>query len=152
MKRFIFALCLPVFLSGCTQGGEPLPEKGIVISEAIVRSPMGGQNMTAGYFQVTNHTNIDDALISVESPAAERVEMHATEKLNNTMTMRRQISIDIEAGETLTFKPGGLHLMLFGVKMKQDQPDVSLTLKFKHAPDMTIIAEVAETVTHSGHH
>lgn len=108
--------------------------------------------MTAGYFQITNHTQLDDAIIGVESPVASRVEMHATEMVDGRMSMRKKVSLDIKAGETLVFKPKGLHLMLFDVALKSDQPDAALTLKFKHAPDVTIIADIADSVAHTKHH
>ena len=145
-RNIALALSAGLLISGCTPPTETLKEEGIVISDARVRAPMGGQNMTAGYFEITNHTNLDDSLIGVESPIAERIEMHVSETVNNAMMMRKQVSVDIKAGETIVFKPGSYHLMMFGVELNRDQTDVALTLKFKHARDMTIIAELAETI------
>ncbi len=151
MKRFLLTL-MATSLIACTPSNEAPPQDGLVISEAVVRAPLGGQTMTAGYFQITNHSETDDALIGVESPISDRVEMHLTENVDGKMSMRKQVSIDIKAGETLHFKPGGLHLMLFDVNMAKDQADAALTLKFKLADDVTVIAEVSDTVPHGGHH
>lgn len=147
LKNILIGITTIIAVTACTPGTESPPDKEIVISEATVRTPMGGRDMTAGYFQITNHTNLDDAIIGVESPIAERVEMHISEKVNNAMMMRKMVSVDLKAGETIVFKPGSYHLMLFGVDLKRDQVDVALTLKFKHARDMTIIAELADTVS-----
>ncbi len=152
MKKLIIALGLSLSLLACTPTTEAPPKKGMEISSAMVRTPMGGQSMTAGYFQLANYTDLDDALIGVESPVAGRVEMHATEMVDGRMSMRKKVALDIKAGETLEFKPKGHHLMLFDVDMKPDQKDIALTLKFKHAPDVTIIAEIVDTVTHTKHH
>ncbi len=149
MKKVLSALTLSLALLACTPTTEAPPKKGMEISSAIVRTPMGGQTMTAGYFQLTNYTKLDDALIGVESPVAARVEMHATEMVDGRMSMRKKVSLDIKAGDTLEFKPKGLHLMLFDVALQADQKDAALTLKFKHAPDVTIIAEIADTVSHT---
>lgn len=151
MKNIIFALLI-LAISACTPASNGPTNEGLVISDAIVRTPLGGQNMTAGYFQITNHSNIDDALIAVESPVAKRIEMHATQNLDGKMTMRRQVTVDINAGETIYFKPGGLHLMLFDVDITKDQVDAALTLKFKQADDLTVIADVADIVPASEHH
>jgi len=145
------ALAAMLTLAACTPATEAPPQEGIVISEAVIRTPMGGQSMTAGYFQVTNHTDIDDALIGVESPISNRIEMHTTEKIDGNMRMRRQDSFDLKAGETVMFKPKGNHLMLFDVQMADGQTDAALTLKFKHAPDVTIIAEIGDTASYGSH-
>lgn len=147
LKNLLIVLAAIMTVTACTPATESSPEKEIVISEATVRKPMGGRDMTAGYFQITNHTNLDDAIMGVESPIAERVEIHISETVNNAMMMRKMDLVDLKAGETIVFKPGSYHLMLFGVELNRDQVDVALTLKFKHARDMTIIAELADTVS-----
>ncbi len=156
MKKLIISIFTATALMACTPGAQTLNQEGIVISAPMVRLPMGGQNMTAGYFKVTNHTNIDDALTSVESPNAGRIEIHVTEDNNGVMRMRRQDVVNIKAGETLSFEPGGLHLMLFDIKLAADQNDIPLNLKFKNSPDLPIMAELVETTPlpgdHSGHH
>lgn len=152
MKRFLFAATVAFTLLACTPTTETLPKEGLVISEAVVRTPLGGQTMTAGYFQITNYSDTDDALIGVQSPISERIEIHQTENIDGKMRMRKQVSIDLKAGETVHFKPGGLHLMMFDVKTAQDQTDAALTLKFKLADDLTVIADITDTVSLSGHH
>ena len=155
--RRIFWSTLAVFtLAACTPG-EPLSlEEGIVISAPMVRAPLGGQTTSSGYFVITNHTEMNDIILGVASNDAERVEMHLTEENNGMMRMRKQDTINISTGETISFEPGGYHLMLFGMNIAQDQKDIQLNLNFKHAPDISIIAEIVETVplseSHSGHH
>jgi len=150
MKKLVFTLASAIILAGCTPDSPPA--EGIVISDLRVQAPMGGQTMSAGYFEITNHSSVDDAIIDVESAVAKRVEMHKTENVDGIMKMRRQVSVDLKAGETLNFAPGGYHLMLFGVDLSKDQTDAAVTLKFKHAPDVTIIADIAESAVHTGHH
>jgi len=152
MKKLLIALGLSISILACTPTTEAPPKQGMEISSAVVRTPMGGQTMTAGYFQLANHTDLDDALIAVESPVASRVEIHATELIDGRMSMRKKVSLDIKAGETVEFKPKGHHLMLFDVTLGTDQKDAALTLKFKHAPDVTIIADIVDTVGHATHH
>jgi len=140
MKKTIIALTASLILTACTP--DTTPKEGIVISSLQVRAPLGEQTTTAGYFSVTNYSNVDDALIGAESPVADRVEMHFSESINGIREMRRQVSVDLPSGASVAFEPGGYHLMLFNVDLPKDQKDVALTLKFKHAPDMTIIADI----------
>ena len=147
--RLFLIACVTAGLMACTPPTEIF--EGLVVSNATVKAPMKGRNVTAGYFEITNHSDVDDALIDVSSLEAERVEMHKTEVVDNVSKMRRQVSIDIPAGETVTFQPGGLHLMLFGVDFPEGTQDVTITLKFKHADAMTIVAELGGTENHAHH-
>jgi len=149
--KFFSSLMIVACLSACDPATPPL-DMGLVISDARVQMPMNGKSITSGYFDITNHSNVDDSIIGIESPVAERVEMHLSEEIDGIMKMRRQVAIDIKAGESVSFKPGGYHLMLFGVGLKADQNDAAVTFKFKHASDVTIIAEIAESALHTGHH
>ncbi len=149
--KLLSALFIAASLAACDPAPTP-SEMGLVISDARIQAPLLGKSITSGYFDITNHSNVDDAIIGIESPIAERVEMHLSEDVNGIMKMRRQVAIDLKAGETITFKPGGYHLMLFGVGLDKDQNDAAVTFKFKHAPDVTIIAEIAESALHTGHH
>lgn len=147
------ALTFSASFSACTPAGDSSQE-GLVISAPVVRAPMGGQTTTAGYFKVTNHTEKDDILLGVESPEASRVEIHVTEDNNGIMSMKRVPSIAVKAGETVSFAPGGYHLMIFGVNLKDGQKDIQLTLTFENGPDLPIIADIVETTPghHSGHY
>ncbi len=151
MKKLFLSILVVGALAGCTAETAVLQDR-IVVSEARIQAPMKGKTMTAGYFDITNHSDVDDAIIGIETPDAERIEMHLTEAdEKGIMSMRRQVSVDLKAGDTVSFKPGSYHLMVFGVNPDKQIIDMALTLKFKHAPDMTIIAETAESALHTGH-
>ena len=86
------------------------------------------------YLKVTNSSARPDVLLGVETPVAERVEMHQGSMAGGVMTMRKLTSVAIPAHGTATFAPGGDHLML--VKLKQplvagQMPPV--TFVFQHA-------------------
>lgn len=152
MKLKQLSVLVLIGFSGACDPAVPQLEQGLVISDARVQTPMTGKTITSGYFDITNHSKISDAIIGVESPVAERVEMHQSKvDENGVMKMRRQVAIDIKPGETINFKPGGHHLMLFGVTLEADQTDAAITFKFKHAPDVTVITELAETALHTNH-
>lgn len=126
----------------------------IMVSSAFVREPVSAQSVSGGYFKLTNHTGQDDKLLSVTSPISDNVELHTHKKEDGVMKMRRIMHVDLPAGETVTFKPGGLHLMMFQTDMPDGTEDVSLTLNFENAEPVTVIAEVGSPPiddTQSGH-
>lgn len=119
-------------------------DNAIVISDARVRPPLPGKDIAAGYFDVKNHGNVADRLIAVVSPIADRVEIHTVEMTEGVMKMRRIEGIDLAPDESISFRPGGKHLMLFDVSIPDGQTDAALTLKFEQGPDLTVIAELTD--------
>ena len=82
------------------------------VVQAWSRPAAAGTN-GAGFMTVANHGKTADTLTRVESPAAEKVEMHKTSMANSIMSMKRlDAGLPLAAGESVTFAPGGYHLML----------------------------------------
>ncbi|MDX1433811.1 MAG: copper chaperone PCu(A)C [Gammaproteobacteria bacterium] len=108
----------------------------------------------AAYLQLNNRGGVPDRLVGASSPAAERVEIHTHTMDGGMMKMRRVESVDLPPGEYVTFEPGALHLMLFGLK----QPFVEgetypVTLQFDHAEpvEVTVTVRPVDAGTSSGH-
>lgn len=118
-RRLLLAALLAA-VSGCS----PAPPAGLVIEDARVREPAPGRDMTAGYFTARNSTGQAIVLVGASSPAARAVEMHVTEANGDMMRMRQLEQVEIGAGETVRFEPGGRHLMLFGVTLAEDGLDI----------------------------
>lgn len=125
-------LALVAVAAGCSPA---LPD-GLVIEDARVREPAPGRDMTAGYFTARNTSAADIVLVAARSPAARAVEMHVSEADGDVMRMRRLEQVEIGAGETVRFEPGGRHLMLFGVSPPED----GLDIVFEHADGATTTA------------
>lgn len=102
MKKLLTALAL--VLAGCGQGAPR-------IGDAEYREPLGASGIGVAYFSVMSPAA--DAIVGVSSPQAERIEMHASVTEGTQTSMKRQERVDLPAGETVTFGPGGLHLMVF---------------------------------------
>lgn len=86
------------------------------VSEARVRHPIPGQSMTVGYVSLFNPTDNERLLIHIDSPHAERVEMHEHRHENGMMKMRQLTQLVLPAKTRIDFKPGGYHLMLYAVQ------------------------------------
>ncbi|TFH35464.1 MAG: copper chaperone PCu(A)C [Anaerolineales bacterium] len=124
----IYALILiplAALLSSCASG-----ETGIKIEAAWARPAVQGAN-TAVYLQITN-LDPDDAWISVESSEAEAAELHRSIlQADGTARMERQDKIGLTQNETVELVPGGLHVMLFGLKQTLEPGDrINLSLVF----------------------
>ena len=84
-----------------------------------------------GYMVVANHGRAADALERVESPIAERVEMHSAAMSGGVMSMQKQEKVAVPAGGTTTFGPGAYHLMLIGLtRTLQPGDEAPATLTF----------------------
>jgi periplasmic copper chaperone A len=93
-----------------------LGASGLEVSDPYVRAVPPGQPNSAAFMSLRNASAKDRALIGAESPAAEVVELHTHVEEDGLMRMRRVEQIAVAAGETTTLAPGGLHIMLIGLK------------------------------------
>lgn len=113
-------------------------------------APAGG-----GYLTVTNKGAAEDRLISVSSPAAGAVQVHEMKMEGNIMRMREiEGGLAIPPGATVTLAPGGLHLMMMGLKEPLKQGErVPVTLVFQKAGSIDVeLAVVAMGATPSHDH
>ena len=77
-----------------------------------------GKMMTAGYASLENLSNEVITITGVSAVAAGHTSLHETRIERDRSTMRPVAKLSIEAGERVSLKPGGLHIML----MKLSEP------------------------------
>lgn len=106
-------------------------------------TPPGAKN-GAAYMILTNDTAKADRLIDAASDVAERVEIHTHLMENGVMRMRRvEGGVDVEPGTPVVFQPGGLHIMLMGLKKQLVPGDTfELVLTYRDAGQVKVTAEV----------
>ncbi|HEY1096985.1 MAG TPA: copper chaperone PCu(A)C [Alphaproteobacteria bacterium] len=122
----------------------PKDNTSFKIEDAFVRTtPM---KVSAGYFIITNNSGQNDVITGIEANWAGRVELHNTVMgKDDVMTMQPMQNVPIMAGQTLAFRPGSMHVMLFDLKEPLDvgetrkarilfQSARPLTVKFKVKP------------------
>jgi copper(I)-binding protein len=96
------------------------------------------------YIVITNHGVADDTLTAVATPAADTASMHQTSNENGIMKMTPVTALPVPANSTVSFKPGGLHIMLEGLKQPLKLGDsFPITLTFKNAGPVTTTVNVA---------
>lgn len=64
-----------------------------------------------GFMTLSNHGKAPDALVRVETAAAEKVELHSSTSAGGVMRMARQERIPLPAGGSAVFGPGAYHVM-----------------------------------------
>ena len=98
------------------------------VKDPWVRSTVAQQKATGAFMQITSTTG--GKLMSISTPSAGVVELHAMTMAGNTMQMRAlPAGLDLPAGKAVDLKPGGYHLMLMDLKAPLRAGDtVALTL------------------------
>lgn len=155
VRILLFTLAV-LLLSAC--GANPVPSaqptgSGLQISGSWARVVAADMNMsgtasptvvpTGAIYMTITGGGTADRLLKAESDAAANVEMHSVTSENGMMQMRPMSDIPIPANGSVELKPGGMHIMLIGVK-----PDVkpggtiSLKLTFEKAGVKNVMAEV----------
>lgn len=82
------------------------------VSAAWVRPVPPTARMTAGYLELHNPGPEPLVVSGAESPLFGSVEVHGTVMEGGVARMRHQPAVTVAPGETVSFAPGGLHLML----------------------------------------
>lgn len=97
----------------------------------------------AVYLKVHNATDAPDTITGVSSPIANMATLHLSQEVDGVMQMNMQDSITVPVGETVSFEPGGLHIMLMGLSNPLTEGDVfPVTLSFEKAGDVTVHVDV----------
>jgi copper(I)-binding protein len=114
----------------------------ITVHDAWARASAGSATTGAAYGMLMGGSQ-PDKLVGASTPVADSAEVHQTIAENGIMKMRPAPDLPIPAGQMLTLAPGGLHIMLLGLKHPlvagQSFP---LTLTFAHAAPVTIEVQV----------
>ncbi|GAM97886.1 copper metallochaperone [alpha proteobacterium U9-1i] len=154
MRTLIVSLAL--FAAACgapEQVPAPAESAGptVSVSEAWATPTPGGVAVSAGYLTIANSGAEADRLVGAATPRAGRVELHTMTMTDGIMEMRQIESIDVPAGGSAAFAPGGNHLMFIDVATPfAEGEDIPLTLTFEHAGDVQATLPV-RAGGHSGH-
>jgi len=137
------ALGLAVLVGACIGGAQLVAP---TVSGAWIRPPAGTNVPAAAYLVITNTGTQGDVLLRASSPSAASVEIHDTTTDMNGMTGMAPVArVDVPAGATVTFAPGGLHLMVMGImgSMVVGQK-FELDLQFQNAGRVVVQADVRQ--------
>jgi hypothetical protein len=129
---------------------------GPVISDAWVRALPPGQPNTAAYMTITNPGVTAVRIVAARTELAARAEIHTTREVDGYQRMEQLKVVDLAAGQSVSFAPGGVHLMLFGLThMPVPGDEVPLCLQLAEEGEVCTVASVRKTaagqVSHEHH-
>lgn len=117
----------------------------VTVADPYARAVPPGQPNSAVFMTLTNASAEPRALVSAASPAAKVVELHTHIKEGGMMRMRKIERIELPAGKRVDLAPGGLHVMLIGLKQAlAPGSKVDLTLSFDNGTQARVQAPVRE--------
>ena len=130
----VLALLSVVTLYGCAK--KPV----LLVDSAFVRLSAAPRGPAAGYFTVHGGPTTD-RLMEVSSPMVIRIEMHDSMIKGGMSTMKPiDGGVEIPAGGTVEFKPGGRHLMMFYINPGM-LPPRTLQMNFSFASGERIMVD-----------
>ena len=92
----------------------------------------------AGYFDLNNSTNAVIKLVGASSPGCGQLMLHQSRNINGVETMAPVESVEVPAHGSVSFMPGGYHLMCMSPTAKLSPGNnVPITLKFANGRTIT---------------
>ena len=151
MRAGLFGVAF--LLIGGVAAAQTYSAGGLEIGGPWARATPKGATVGAGYLTITNKGTEPDRLIGGSAAPASRFEVHTTVMENGVARMRQVNGLEIKPGETVELKPGGMHVMLMGLKQPLTQGQtVKGTLVFEKAGTVAIEFAVQAVGAPAGGH
>ena len=131
-----------VFVAGLVVASAALAQPAqLEVNNAWAGATPGKSENGAAYLTIQSPTA--DRLVSASSPVAKKAELHTMSMQGMVMKMRPIAGLDIPAGQPVTLKPGGEHIMLLGLNQTlHEGQSFPLTLDFEKAGPRTVTVTV----------
>ncbi len=116
------------------------------VGDLVVEAPWARESVTksgAAYLTVRNDGDQDDRLIGVSADVAEMAQIHESTMQDGVMKMRPVEAIEVPAHGEAALEPGGLHIMLMGLKAPLEEgKSFPLTLTFENAGEIEVMTTI----------
>jgi periplasmic copper chaperone A len=126
-KSYRIVLVAVLFHTGFLQA-QPA---SLIVTDAWARRTPGSE-VAAVYFKVRNTDAVSITVAGANSVLAAHTTIHQTTVVSGQSQMRDVPEVTLKPGEIVNFAPGGLHLMLMGLKKATktgEQLPIELQLK-----------------------
>lgn len=151
MKSVIWAAIVATVLTCGPLAAHEYRHGTLEIDHPWARSTPPAAKNGAAYLEVRNTGSEPDRLIAVSTPAAEKAELHRTERDGDILRMRETPILEIPAKDSALLHPGGLHIMLTGLKTPlKAGTEFPLTLRFEKAGPIEIEVRVERSTPSHG--
>ena len=141
MSKTIFSAvasaALALGLAGCSSEPEapveaaPEAPEGISVSDGRMNLPAVAGNPASVYFTITNTSDANQMMRSANVEGAGSAAFHETAEWSGQIDMQELLQVDVPAGESVTFEPGGKHVMANDVDAALEAGgEIEVTLSF----------------------
>ena len=126
----------------------------LTIDHPYARASAGPARNGAAYLTIRNDGTAADRLVGGAADVADKVELHTHINDAGVMRMREvEGGIEVPPGEAVAMKPGGLHVMFFGLKQPlKEGESFPLTLTFERAGSVEVTVQVEAVAAGAGGH
>lgn len=143
MKKYIslalYALGLSLLFTQIS--AQACEKHSLNVKNVWAKPTLGERNISAIYMEIENNTEETEYLESVECDKAESTELHKTVTEKDVSSMIAISKLAIPSKKTVEMKPGGIHIMLMGLKEKLNVGD-EFTIKLHFANKGTVEQKV----------
>lgn len=124
----------------------------INITKAHARETLPDSSQSAAFMHINNNSEKKIRLISAHIKQAKTTEIHTHLRTNDDLIKMRPVKfVEIPAKDTIALAPGGVHLMLLGVKKPLQAGDkIDLELLFSNGEQIN--TQIPVTKIHSSKH
>jgi hypothetical protein len=137
--------------AACIASAHDYTAGDLAVAHPYARATAPGQPAGGAYFSVQNRGSQPDRLVSASADVSRSVELHQMRMEGDVMRMRQLDGIDIPPNGTVTLAPGGMHVMLLGLKAPLVAGDkFPMTLTFRDAGDVKVEVAVEAVAAGAG--
>ena len=141
----LLGLALPAPAADFTAGD-------ITVGSPWSRASAGPAKNGVVYLTIVNNGAAADRLVKAASPAAMMASLHISRMAGDVMKMEPVEAITAEPGKPVELKPGGLHIMLMGLKALLEEGQMfPVTLTFEKAGPVEVKVMVGKAGAMEGH-
>ena len=144
--RTTLALAFAAVLAVASGNASLATESGVgslQVEHPWARASIGAAKAGATYLTVVNHGETVDLLVGATTPVAKHAGLHTHLMEQGVMKMRPLEAVEVAPGEPTVFKPGGLHIMLTGLRHPLKEGETfPLTLTFRNAGSLEVDVRV----------
>ncbi len=145
MKKggYLTSLVLLVLLSGGSVYAQTSAQNTIVVERPWARATPAGAKTGVVYVTLINNGSAGDSLLNAATPVADQVQFHSATEENGVSRMREVRTVDVTPGAKVAFSPGGLHIMMVGLKQPlKEGKTFPLTLNFEKAGKVDVTVPI----------
>lgn len=118
-------------------------QSSVVVRDAWVRETAAGRAVTGAFMILENTGTTARALVRGTTSVGDTLELHEMKRTDGMMSMAPVQRIEVPAKGETALRPGGYHMMLFGLKKPLVVNDtIQLTLTFDDGSTTQVAAAV----------